>query len=90
MYDGGFYAQSMQSFDRAAETRDDEERFVAFAWQGHVLDVTGTRTAAMEKYRAALALSAAPEVTHAQYGMTLNRRWVERRLETPFVRSDPK
>ena len=40
----------------------------------------------MEFYRKALGTWFGQPMEHAQYGMVIDRAWVEERLKTPFTR----
>lgn len=90
LYDGKFYEEAIRSFQRLAESSNDQQRFVGLAWQGQVLDLLQRRAEALENYRAALALKVSPSMTHSQYGITLDREWVAARLQSPFARTEAK
>lgn len=90
LYDGKFYEEAIRSFKQLEESLSDQQRFVGLAWQGQLLDLLQRRPEALEKYRAALALKVSPSVAHSQYGITLDRQWVEARLQSPFARIDAK
>ncbi len=90
LYDGKFYEEAVRCFQHLAESLNDQQRFVGLAWQGQLLDLLQRRPEALEKYRAALALKVSPSMTHSQYGITLDREWVEARLQSAFARTDAK
>mgnify|MGYP001062554886 CR=1 FL=1 len=87
LYDGAYHAEALDAFVRLqSATADPTLRFTSLVWQGHLLDLAGRRADAIAKYRAALAIEGNPTMRHDQYGMVINKKWVEERLETPFKR----
>lgn len=84
LYDGEYYLEALEAFRRAAELTDGGAWVIV--WQGHVLDLLGRREEALEQYRKALERSKGLETQHDEYGMVINRQWVEERLQTPFHR----
>lgn len=87
LYDGASYAEALDAFARLESASSESAlRFTSLVWQGHLLDLTGRRADAVAKYRAALAIEGNPTMRHDQYGMVINKKWVEERLETPFKR----
>jgi tetratricopeptide (TPR) repeat protein len=94
LYDAGYYQESLDAFERLDVPGLKNLlyiRFGALVWQGHMLDLLDRRDEALERYRAALVLNSDPDlhIRHDQYGMVVNRRWVEERLVTPFRRHQP-
>jgi tetratricopeptide (TPR) repeat protein len=88
LYDGGHYPEALEAFTRVEALADEDLwSFCALVWQGHVLDLLGRREEAVLKYRQALERDTGGTVRHDQYGMKLNRAWVEQRLEVPFRRN---
>jgi hypothetical protein len=61
-------------------------KFAALVWEGHLLDLLGRRTEAVAAYQEALKIPGQPSMRHDQYGMTIDKKWVEERLKTPFQR----
>ncbi|MHC5024941.1 MAG: hypothetical protein ACYTGG_13730, partial [Planctomycetota bacterium] len=91
LYDGAHHAQALVAFERATEHADDGGlwAFTSLVWQGQLLDLLGRRDEALARYGAALKLDeqhGPHRMQHSQYGMLINRAWVERRLEEPFDR----
>lgn len=88
LYDGRHLQEALDSFRQAAQIAGDDEtsgvKFGALVWQGHMLDLLGDRTQALQCYREALARSADFSMRHDQYGITLDRKWVKERIATPF------
>jgi tetratricopeptide (TPR) repeat protein len=87
LYDGAYYTEALDAFARLESASGDSTlRFMSLVWQGHLLDLTGRRTGAMAKYKAALAVEGNPTMRHDQYDMVINKKWVQARLWTPFKR----
>jgi len=87
LYDAKHYPESLECFQKAAETTTDKDyRFFALAWQGLVLDVLGRRDAAVEAYKAAKATGSEQLFRSDQYNLRIDQKWVEERLGTPFKR----
>jgi len=86
LYDGHHQPEALEAFRQAAQVAGDTSifRFGALVWQGHVLDLLGDRAQALQCYREALARSTDMSMRQDQYGITLDRKWVEERMMTPF------
>lgn len=83
LYDGKYYTEAL---DLIAPLEKSEWRFMALVWQGHLLDLLGRRAEAVTRYEEALKMPGSPSMQHGQYNMTINKKWVEERLKTPFER----
>ena len=88
LYDGKFYPESLEAFQQTYMQSEDGslDAFAALVWQGHIMDLRGRRDDALRLYQRALAIDPGGEMRHDQYGLAVDRAWVEKRLETPFVR----
>lgn len=88
LYDGEYYQQALEAFQRTAEISRDSSvmNFGALVWQGHIFDILGKRDMAVQKYRLAQSEAAGQELHHSQYDMVVNQKWVEERLQKAFVR----
>jgi tetratricopeptide (TPR) repeat protein len=87
LYDSADYPRSLSSFETLLALDSSAlHNFTALVWMGHLEDLEGQREKALEYYRAALKHDPGVAMTHSQYGMTIDRRWVEERLATRFVR----
>lgn len=83
LIDGKFYDEAAQSFAKSLELRPGD--FNVLVWLGHMKDLTGDRTGALAYYEQ--ALKANPQGSgqrHDQWGIVLDRKWVEDRLSVPF------
>lgn len=88
LYDGEYYKEALEAF-RGVETQEQDDPLRAFAaivWQGHLLDLLGQRDKALKCYNESLKKSVKREMRHDQYGIRLNKEWVQKRLKEPFRR----
>jgi tetratricopeptide (TPR) repeat protein len=88
LYDGKYYEEALDAF-RKVQTQAQDERSlacVALVWQGHLLDLLERRDEALKCYNDALGKSDSLNMRHDQYGIRLNREWVQKRLKEPFRR----
>jgi tetratricopeptide (TPR) repeat protein len=83
LYDGGYYQEALEAV-RSLEQGD--WRFFALVWEGHLLDLLGRRTDAVAAYQEALKMPGTPSMRHDQYGLVIDKKWVEERLKAPFER----
>jgi hypothetical protein len=88
LYDAEHYADALEAFRALAALAGEDPgmSFITAVWQGHVLDLLGRRDEAVKAYREALERDTGGTHRHDQYGMVINRAWVERRIEEPFTR----
>lgn len=87
LYDGGNYDEAFDSFRRIPDLETEELwKFGSLVWMGHLKDLQGEREEALGYYRRALEIAGENVLTHSQYGMRINKAWVEERLKTPFQR----
>ena len=86
LFDSGRYREALESFTKTAvfETTG-VTAFAAHVWEGHMNDLLGNRQMALACYREALKLDPGVPMQHSQWGMTIDRAWVEERLTTPFT-----
>jgi predicted negative regulator of RcsB-dependent stress response len=84
LYDGRNYAEALE----AMKTIEAEPslKFVALAWQGMLLDLLGRRGEAVTAYQAALGDSGTPRHRHDQWGLVIDKDWVEERVRTAYER----
>jgi tetratricopeptide (TPR) repeat protein len=87
LYDGAYYVEALEAFQRAANlSQDTTRRVVSWVWQGHLLDLLERREEALESYQKAHETRFSGSVQHDQYGIVLDARWIEERLRRPFTR----
>lgn len=88
LFDGHHYEESLDAFSHAVQLVPDKNSswyFAALVWQGMLNDLLGRRDLALKCYQQALQVGGNPEMQHSQFGLTLDRRWVEKRLASPFT-----
>ena len=61
-------------------------KFEARGWLGVLEDLKGRRAPALIHYKAALAIDPGRSIRYDQFGITMDRAWLEERLRTPFAR----
>jgi tetratricopeptide (TPR) repeat protein len=86
LYDGRHYLEALTAFGVSEKSEEPVLHFMGLVWQGHILDLLGKRPEAVEKYKAALKIPGTPRMKHDQYGMTIDKQWVEERLRAAFTR----
>jgi serine/threonine-protein kinase len=87
LHDGGYYQEGLEAFQRMEKTGGQvPSPKWAIIWQGHMLDLLGRRKEALERYQTVLNGGGFPGVRHDQYGIVLDRRWVEERIRNPYQR----
>ncbi len=85
LFDGGTYPESLAAFRKCRERADAKgDRFGALVWIGIVNDLLGNRAEAVASYAEALKDDPGGKLQHDQYGLRIDKAWVEARLETPF------
>jgi tetratricopeptide (TPR) repeat protein len=93
LYECKRYGDALKVFEKLFEKNADDTgtQAVALVWQGHMLDLLGRRDQAVERYKKALAggISQGGQ-RHDQYGIIINRKWVEDRIKDPFARMENK
>jgi hypothetical protein len=83
LYDGRYYQEALEVVKSLEQT---DWRFFALVWEGHLLDLLGQRAGALSAYQEALKTPGTPSMRHDQYGLTIDKKWVEERLKMPFER----
>jgi tetratricopeptide (TPR) repeat protein len=58
--------------------------FVSMVWIGHINDLFNNREVALEWYKKALEEFPGFPVQHDNWGIIIDKKWVEERLKTPF------
>jgi tetratricopeptide (TPR) repeat protein len=87
LYDGKHYAQALQSFKK--DFKENPASYSSLVWQGHLLDLTNQREEALACYQEVLKHWGPDDgVRHDQFGIVIDRAWVEERIKTPFRRGD--
>ncbi|MEW5900133.1 MAG: M1 family aminopeptidase, partial [Acidobacteriota bacterium] len=87
LYDSGYYPQASAALEKLAELDSSPMmQFASLTWRGHLADIQGQRAQAIAFYKKALETDPGQAMEHSQYGMRLDRKWVEERLVRPFAR----
>jgi len=85
LFDGGLYPESLEAFRKCRDlSRSKGDLFGALLWMGHIHDLLGEREEAVARYSEALKNDPGWALQHDQYGMRLDRSWIEARLREPF------
>jgi hypothetical protein len=94
LYDCKRYEDALKVMEKLSEhnAKGTFAQTIALIWQGHLLDLLGRRSQAIERYQRALDGGIDQfRMVHDQYDqMVLNRAWVETRLKVPFTRTENK
>jgi len=85
LFDGGFYPESLGAFRKCREVSTAKgDVFGALVWMGNINDLQGNREAAVSCYTEAVKNDPGWTLQHDQYGLRINKAWVEERLRSPF------
>jgi hypothetical protein len=85
LFDGRHYPESFEAFQRCGELdRSKNNLFGALVWMGNLKDLLGERAAAVGYYREALQNDPGYALQHDQYGLRIDKAWIEERLKTPY------
>jgi hypothetical protein len=85
LFDGRHYPESFEAFKKCGELdRSEGNLFWTLAWLGQLKDLLGEREQAVAFYREALKHDTGRTMQHDQYGLRVNKAWLEERLKTPF------
>jgi tetratricopeptide (TPR) repeat protein len=89
LYDGAIYDKALTAFEMAARELKSGPKFRYFwatAWQGMLLDLMGQRSEAVARYQEAFDSGVEGDFRHSQYGLVINRAWIQERLREPYRR----
>lgn len=84
LFPDGYYEQALYSFQQALDTSF-VIYFAPMVWIGHIKDLQGQRKEAVAWYNKALQAYPGFPVQHDNWGMKIDRNWIEERLKTPFA-----
>ena len=86
LFDSGYYPEAFIAMEKVSEMETSKlYAFTAYTWMGHLKDLMGEREEALKYYKRALDHDTGDSMTHSQFRMRIDRKWVEKRLETPFT-----
>jgi len=83
LFDSRNDQEVLYSFQKANEI--DPQDFITLVWLGHMNDLKGQREEALKYYKKALDNDDGVTYQHGQFGLFINKKWVEERLLTPFT-----
>ncbi|MFC1525842.1 hypothetical protein ACFL6X_03405 [Candidatus Latescibacterota bacterium] len=83
LFGNSHLSESLLAFERASDPGF-LARFAALVWIGHLRDLQGQREEAVESYREALQIYPGFPVQHDNWGIVVDKSWIETRLENPF------
>ncbi len=86
LVDPGYYAEAFEAMKHVLEANASKEmNFIALTWLGNLQDLLGHREQALSYYQEALKHdTGGTAMRHDQWGISINRAWIEERLKTPF------
>ncbi|HRD02059.1 MAG TPA: hypothetical protein PLP57_05365 [Candidatus Saccharicenans sp.] len=86
LFDSGYYEESLRALEKIPMMGTSRTYiFAAWTWMGHLYDLLGKRKEAVDCYIKALDFDTGETIRSDQYGMKINRAWVESRLKSPFT-----
>jgi tetratricopeptide (TPR) repeat protein len=86
LFDSGNYSEAFISMEKVSEMEiSNLYIFTAYTWMGQLKDLMGEREEALKYYKRALDHDEGDTMTHSQFRMKINRKWVEKLLERPFT-----
>ncbi len=86
LFDSGYYPEAFTAMENVSREGTSKLMiFAAYTWMGHLKDLLSEREEAMVYYRLALEHDTGDAMTHSQFGMRIDRAWVEKRLAVPFT-----
>lgn len=83
LFANGHNSESYEAFTQAIDSSF-IAHFAAMTWLGHILDLRNQRDQAIQWYNKALAQYPGFPVQHDQWGIIIDKKWIEERLKTPF------
>lgn len=85
LFDGGSWTESLEAFRKCGDlSKANGDLFGALVWMGNINDLLGNRETAVTCYTEALKNDPGWALQHDQYGLRIDRAWVEQRLKNPF------
>lgn len=86
LFDSGYYPEAFISMEKVSQMKASSLYiFTAYTWMGQLKDLLGERQEALKYYKRALDHDEGDTMTHSQFGMRINRAWVEKLLKIPFT-----
>ena len=89
LFGSGCDQESFAAFKKVIELKPTATtHFATLVWMGHLKDLEGRRDEALKLYNEALKHDSGDAMRHDQWGLQINKAWVEERLKAPFRRVD--
>jgi tetratricopeptide (TPR) repeat protein len=86
LFELGRHAESFDCFERVSGLeREGLEKFASLGWMGLLKDQLGKRLEALTYYREALKFDTGRSMRFDQFGIRMDKDWLEERLKKPFV-----
>ncbi len=86
LFDSGYYKDSLAAFEKVPPLDSSKLRqFAVWTWMGLINDLLGKRHEAVSCYHKAIEFDTGDTMRMDQYGMKIDRAWVESRLNSPFT-----
>jgi len=86
LFDSGYYPEAFIAMEKVSNMEISKLYiFTAYTWMGQLKDLMGEREEALKYYKRALDHDEGDTMTHSQFGMKINRAWVEQNLQRPFT-----
>jgi len=90
LFDGKYYEEAQVAFKKAVALTKDSSQFKSMylVWVGHIYDLQDNgRKNAIDCYEKAMKVYKGNNIRHDQYGIVINKVWLNERLKKPFTRS---
>ena len=86
LFDSSYYKESLVAFEKVPPLDSSKlGQFAVWTWMGLINDLLGKRDEAVACYHKALEFDTGDTMRMDQYGMKIDRAWVESRLNSPFT-----
>ncbi len=84
LFNTGHLEESLFSFEQASDP-DFLIYYAPLVWRGHIYDMMGKREEALSFYNQGLAQYPGFPAQHDQWGMLLDKAWIQDKLENPYT-----
>lgn len=85
LFDGGYNKEAYHSFIKSVDSEPSNVFvFASYAWMGMMQDLMGNHERAISHYQEALKIFGGNTMSHSQFGLEINKSWVEKLIKDPF------